>query len=285
MTVTRTLPPTFARGVDTTAAWRRRRAAVCHTDHKGRTARIVKLDDSTFDHKLTDFTLLGGHAAAKVKCASCHQPGRRYREAPGTCNACHRKDDVHKGRLGEDCRSCHTDVRWTEVKFDHDKTKFALRNKHDGPKCVACHRDKTYKDAPLACVACHRKDDDQKGHRGRYGERCERCHDDRGWKPSIFNHDTDAKYALRGKHRAAKCESCHAGNPYKEKVAADCVSCHRKDDKHRDSLGPSAATATRNRAGECRASITTRPAIRCGASTPTSNASPATSPRSSRRHR
>ncbi|MGZ9032448.1 MAG: cytochrome c3 family protein, partial [Burkholderiaceae bacterium] len=101
----------------------------CHTDHKGRGAQIVKLDEQTFDHKLTDLPLLGGHAAPKVKCASCHQAGRKYREAPGTCNACHRKDDVHKGRLGEDCRSCHTDVRWTEVKFDHDKTKFALRNK------------------------------------------------------------------------------------------------------------------------------------------------------------
>ena len=210
----------------------------CHTDHKGRAARIVKLDERSFDHKLTDFPLLGAHGAAVVKCASCHQAGRKYREAPGTCNGCHQKDDEHKGKLGEECGRCHTDVRWKGVKFDHGKTKFALRNKHDGPKCVACHRDKTYKDAPLACVACHRKDDDSKGHKGRYGEKCESCHDDRGWKPSIFNHDVDARYALRGKHRATKCEGCHAANPYREKVATDCVSCHRKDDKHRDSLGP-----------------------------------------------
>lgn len=213
----------------------------CHTDHKGRDARIVRLDERSFDHKLTDFPLLGAHGSPKLKCASCHQPARKHREAPGTCNGCHRKDDVHKGRLGEDCAQCHADARWTETTFDHDRTKFALRAKHDGPKCDACHRDQTFKDAPLACVACHRKDDDDKGHKGRYGDKCQGCHDDRGWKPSIFNHDADTKYALRGRHRATKCESCHVANPYREKLATDCVACHRKDDKHRDSLGPKCA--------------------------------------------
>jgi hypothetical protein len=206
----------------------------CHTDHKGRGAQIVKLDERSFDHKLTDFPLQGAHASPTLKCASCHQPRLKHREAPGTCNGCHRKDDVHKGRLGENCSQCHTDVKWKDVKFDHDKTRFALRHKHDGLKCAACHKDNAYKDTPLACVACHRKDD---SHKTRYGEKCETCHDDRGWKPSTFNHDTDTRYALRGKHRTAKCESCHTGFLYKEKLASDCFACHQKDDKHQGSLG------------------------------------------------
>lgn len=206
----------------------------CHTDHKGRAARIVKLDERAFDHRLTDFPLSAAHAAPTLKCASCHQPGRKHREAPDTCNGCHRKDDVHKGRLGDDCARCHNEVRWKDIKFDHNKTRFALHNKHDGLKCTACHKDNLYKDTPLACVACHRKDD---SHKSRFGEKCEACHDDRGWKPSTFNHDTDTKYALRGKHRTAKCESCHTGTLYRDKLGTDCFGCHQKDDKHQGSLG------------------------------------------------
>lgn len=33
----------------------------CHTDHKGRGARIVELDKKQFDHNQTDFALRGGH--------------------------------------------------------------------------------------------------------------------------------------------------------------------------------------------------------------------------------
>lgn len=206
----------------------------CHTDHRGRGAAIVRLDERDFDHRLTDFALAGAHAAPTLKCASCHQPGRKHRAAAGTCNGCHRKDDVHKGRLGEGCAECHSQERWKDTRFDHGKTRLALRNKHDGLKCASCHRDRLYKDTPVACVACHRKDDT---HKARYGEKCESCHDDRGWKPSTFSHDADTRYALRGKHRTAKCDSCHAGNPYRERLSTDCFACHQKDDKHQDSLG------------------------------------------------
>jgi len=207
----------------------------CHTDHKGRAARIVKLDERSFDHKLTDFELQGAHASPKLKCESCHKPKLKHREAPNTCVGCHRKDDVHKGKLGDDCVHCHNDIRWKDIKFDHDKTKFPLRNKHDGPKCNACHRDNTYKEpTPTACVACHRKDD---SHKTRYGDKCETCHDDRTWKTSTFNHDRETKYPLRGKHAATKCDSCHTGFLYKDRTATDCFSCHQKDDKHKGTLG------------------------------------------------
>jgi len=52
----------------------------CHTDHKGRDARIVELDTRRFDHRQTDYLLRGKHV--DVACGSCHGPGKKYREAP-----------------------------------------------------------------------------------------------------------------------------------------------------------------------------------------------------------
>ncbi len=213
----------------------------CHTDHKGRTARIVELDKPKFDHAQTDYALRGKHA--KVECEKCHEPKKKYWQAASDCNACHRKDDVHKGSLGAKCADCHTESDWKEAKFDHDKTRFALKDKHADAKCGDCHKKGAdYKEAPRACVGCHKKDDDgAKGHKGRYGDRCDSCHGAKAWKPSTFHHDTDTKYALRGKHRSTKCADCHTGNLYKDKVGTACVDCHRRDDDglkgHKGSLG------------------------------------------------
>jgi hypothetical protein len=67
----------------------------CHTDHKGRNARIVEFDKNKFDHAQSDYLLRGKHA--KVECDKCHESKKPYWKAPQDCNACHRKDDVHKG--------------------------------------------------------------------------------------------------------------------------------------------------------------------------------------------
>jgi hypothetical protein len=213
----------------------------CHTDHKGRSAVIVELDKPRFDHAQTDYALRGKHA--RVECDKCHEPKKKYSQAPSDCNACHRKDDVHKGALGAKCADCHTESDWKEAKIDHDKTRFPLKGKHVDTKCVDCHKKGAeYKDAPRTCIGCHKKDDDgAKGHKGLYGEKCETCHEAKAWKPSTFNHDTATKYALRGKHRTTKCVDCHTGNLYKDKVGSACIDCHKKDDDglkgHKGSLG------------------------------------------------
>ena len=41
----------------------------CHTEHKGRDARIVVLDPKQFDHALTNYALLGKHQ--KAECVKC----------------------------------------------------------------------------------------------------------------------------------------------------------------------------------------------------------------------
>lgn len=207
----------------------------CHTDHKGRNARIVELDKTRFDHAQTDFQLRGKHQ--KVECEKCHVAGKKYSEAPSDCNSCHKRDDVHKGALGPKCADCHSESSWKETRFDHDKTRFSLTGKHADVRCTECHRNNVFKNTPRTCISCHRKDDEQKGHKGQFGEKCETCHGTKAWKPSNFNHDDDTKYALRGKHRSTECTACHKGNLYRIKPSQDCYACHQKDDKHKETLG------------------------------------------------
>lgn len=207
----------------------------CHTDHKGREAKVADVDKKKWDHSKTDFALRGKHD--KVECDKCHVSGKKYREAALECNACHKKDDVHKGSLGVKCADCHTESSWKETRFDHDTTKFPLTGKHSDVKCTDCHKNNNYKEAPKNCYACHRKDDDKKGHKGQFGEKCETCHGTKLWTTTTFSHDLDTKYVLRGKHRSAACKDCHTGSLYREKLGQECYACHKKDDKHKETLG------------------------------------------------
>ena len=215
----------------------------CHTEHKGLEAQIINFDKKKFDHNQSDFVLREKHLS--LECEKCHVAGKKYREASTQCSVCHRKDDVHKGSLGAKCADCHNQTNWKEFKFDHGTTRFALTEKHVSVKCVECHKvGSSYKDAPRACVGCHKKDDDSaKGHKGLYGEKCESCHGVHLWKTLHFNHDTDTKYALQGKHSSTKCVECHTGKLYSTiKLSRECYTCHKKDDKHKESLGKDCAS-------------------------------------------
>jgi hypothetical protein len=199
----------------------------CHTERDWKTI--------LFNHdKHTKFALHGKHRSAE--CESCHKAPLYKEKLRTTCISCHRADDVHKGSLGEKCESCHNERLWTSTSFDHDKdTKFPLRDKHKSAKCQSCHSAGNYKEKlPLNCFGCHKKDDE---HKSKYDEKCETCHDEKAWKPSNFNHDRDTKYALRGKHFKVKCESCHKGVLYKEKLSSTCYDCHQADDKHKGQEG------------------------------------------------
>jgi len=212
---------------------------ICHTEHKGRKAQIIKLDESKFDHSRTQFPLKEAHKEAQKKCVSCHLAGKKFRDAPTRCNDCHRKHDVHKGGLGEKCETCHTEKNWKVTNFDHNKTRFKLENKHADTKCKECHADRSYKDTPQDCYSCHRKTDDKDGHEGRFGKKCGDCHTTKAWDPSTFDH-VKTRFSLKGKHDEAECASCHKGTLYQEKLSLTCVGCHRKDDNdkgHKGGLG------------------------------------------------
>jgi Cytochrome c3 len=229
---------------------KRRACKECHADHKGRKFDItyqsqggLQKFEKDFDHDQTEFELKDKHK--EVKCDKCHLPKKKHRDAPLPCYGCHKKDDKHKGALGEKCDECHNAKSWKEkdVFYDHDKTRFPLKNSHADPKvsCVDCHPNNHYKKTPIACVECHKKDDDKNGHHGRYGVKCESCHTDKDWKTLKFDHDRDTKYPLKGKHKTTKCDDCHTGKTanslYKDKTPTECIGCHKKDDKHKGSEG------------------------------------------------
>src|SRR5262249_7105817 len=133
--------------------------ADCHTERDWK-------EPGNFDHAKTRFPLLGKHATEE--CRSCHQSSV-FKDAPSTCIGCHRKDVKHKATLGENCADCHTERDWKASKFDHDRTKFKLRNGHASAKvkCDSCHRDlATFRNIATDCYACHKKDDKHQGQQG-----------------------------------------------------------------------------------------------------------------------
>ncbi len=208
----------------------------CHSDHLGRTADIINLDEAKFDHKLTDYALLGKHL--DTKCKACHAVGKKYREAAHDCYACHKKDDVHKGSLGKGCKSCHTEADWKKSTFDHDKTEFPLRGGHIKPKCSACHKNQNFKETPKDCVSCHREDD---VHKGGLGTDCGKCHNDKTWRNTSFDHGK-TKFPLLGAHIKTRCLACHKSAAYNDVPPMKCVSCHTKEDVHKGRYGEKCET-------------------------------------------
>ena len=211
--------------------------ASCHTDHKGRAADIVLMDKETFNHRRTDFNLTGAHA--NVSCASCHTAGKKHRDAPSQCIDCHRKNDPHQGRLGENCTDCHVGGNWHEVEFDHARrTKFVLSGRHKEVSCKQCHVDERYKNTPTKCSDCHRLND---VHRGQFGAECSKCHTADKWTQIRFEHDRDTRFKLHGRHREVRCSACHTSPLAGPKIRQDCLSCHENDDSHKGRNGPDCA--------------------------------------------
>src|SRR5215831_3905346 len=79
----------------------RAQCRACHSEHLGREADIVHLSTVAFQHDNTDYALHGQHAL--IDCGSCHQTGKKYRDATHRCVDCHRKDEPHDGKLGNEC--------------------------------------------------------------------------------------------------------------------------------------------------------------------------------------
>lgn len=77
----------------------------------------AKLKAKEFHHSEaeTGFALTGRHKA--VDCADCHRkPLQDSRQVEvRQCIACHKADDVHRGRR-PDCAQCHTPSRWSDIR-------------------------------------------------------------------------------------------------------------------------------------------------------------------------
>ena len=192
-----------------------------------------------FDHKEdTKWPLKGKHAQVK-DCASCH-PARQYHDTPKTCGAagCHKKDDVHKGQLGDKCESCHVDDGTITFRHNRD-AKFKIDGAHTPLLCASCHKTVAFKPVRSDCFGCHAE---PAIHKGRYGTDCARCHSTTTFASIQAIHDV-GEFSLSGAHDQLDCSRCH---PKGEKLRGSgnlCITCHRKDDIHKNALSP--------RCGEC----------------------------------
>ncbi len=205
----------------------------CHSEHHGRGAQLIKFSRAGFNHNLTDYPLVGGHA--KVACAGCHGNATHYRGLQTTCANCHSRKDPHQGRLGRNCQNCHTVQAWkSRLPFDHNKTGFTLVGRHKVAACMSCHVGQRWNGTPATCISCHAKND---VHRGSRGTNCASCHNPNSWNAATFNHNRDTAFPLVGRHASAACAGCHGKGNAIRKPGRACISCHARDDAHKGSRG------------------------------------------------
>lgn len=204
---------------------------------------------SKFDHRNTRFRLTGRHE--RLTCTKCHLTLRdaknpqyptytKFVDIPFSgCGDCHK--DVHRGKFGADCSSCHQTRGWRQIysrNFDHNKTDYPLEGKHTRVSCAACHGS-----TPLAklkheqCRDCHAD-----YHQGQFRKRksrgeCAECHTVQGFAPARFSIENHQKtrFPLRDGHLAVPCNQCHISrrrsgaspSPIFRFPSLDCQACHR----------------------------------------------------------
>jgi Cytochrome c7 and related cytochrome c len=219
-----------------------------------------------FDHEKTGYSLKGAHTP--LKCDSCHTSNGQFNvlkwpnfktkdktdvtKSPAAqykfpnlsgkkCLTCHQ--DVHDGQLGSACTLCHNETKWKDFKFDHNsQSRFSLNGKHMTLECAKCHKptDKKVSEfkrsiaviqfRPLksACIDCHKDP-----HKSNFGNQCQECHNERGWK---VTKDFHKNFTLTGVHYSLECTECHREGKKLAGLSQQCINCHQKDDIHNGAL-------------------------------------------------
>ncbi len=200
---------------------------------------------SGFNHAKTKFPLVGKHQT--VKCDACHKieikGSSKFQQFAGVkfdnCTNCH--TDVHQNKFGNDCRKCHNEFSFHEVKtttgFNHNNTDFPLRGSHVNVDCKKCHTKSLT--TPLKhslCSDCH--SDYHKGQFLKNGNKpdCEQCHSVEKFSPSLYSIEKHnlSGFRLDGGHLATPCFSCHKKTAeWNFRIlGARCTDCH--ENFHKD---------------------------------------------------
>jgi nitrate/TMAO reductase-like tetraheme cytochrome c subunit len=220
----------------------------CHEDiHKGTLSEKCESCHNTvgfnrvenFDHSKTAFKLTGAHI--NVGCIKCHPNvlvnGKQLPKLKGiafaSCENCHR--DVHMGRFGGDCQSCHLTTNFKVINqkvFDHNKTNYPLVGKHQVVECSKCHgNDLNSKPRHQNCVDCHTDYHDGEFTSGATLRDCSACHNLAGFDPSTFTIAEHNKidFRLTGAHLAVPCKNCHLRTDkwHFRKIGENCIDCHK----------------------------------------------------------
>ena len=201
-----------------------------------------------FNHSTTGFELEGKHK--QITCKKCHEnvsgnsgnfkEFAKFKEI--NCLTCHK--DVHENKFGNDCKSCHNQNSFLlksstlSAKFDHNKTTYPLKGKHEKVDCRVCHKKDLTDPLPHnTCMDCHadKHNGDFEKKKDKYPD-CASCHTVDGFTPSQYSIDmhNKTKYKLEGAHMAQPCFSCHlVEKKWKfSNLGSNCVDCHK--DIHKD---------------------------------------------------
>lgn len=221
--------------------------ATCHT-----TDGFAGSTFSLEQHALTKFPLDGAHVA--TPCFACHlkEEKWRFRNIGERCVDCHADIHQQEGDFADsfypnqDCQTCHLTESWSASsgRFDHGKTKFPLKGKHQTVDCRACHltdeeRPKyIFTNLMSACADCH---DHSHGNQfaappppeGDGLTDCTRCHSFDTWEMTDFDHNK-TRFKLEGKHAETACEKCHVPTAVGGAMVVlyrmesfECVVCHK----------------------------------------------------------
>ncbi|MFQ5750968.1 MAG: cytochrome c3 family protein, partial [bacterium] len=134
------------------------------------------------------------------------------------------QENPHK-RLHLACEMCHVSTSWTDIRFNHNRTKFPLEDRHQEEECTSCHNVENFSQVSSDCNSCH-----QDVHQAKMGNDCERCHTLQGWE--IFNTEeihSNSQFPLMGRHSLVDCQSCHQNQQQGDfaLLTTDCISCHQ----------------------------------------------------------
>lgn len=212
----------------------------CTSCHNQKAFRPAPL----FNHTKTKFPLVGKHQT--VSCEKCHkieeQNGSKYQRFSGlefaNCTSCH--EDVHKNKFGNDCRKCHNELSFHQVKglsdFNHNKTNFPLQGKHVFVDCKKCHKASyTQPVKHNQCKNCHNDYHENQLTKNGITPDCAECHSVEGYSPSLFGIEKHnlTKFKLEGSHMATPCFECHKKTEkWNFKIEKRCVDCHENIHKN-----------------------------------------------------
>ena len=200
---------------------------------------------TAFNHSKTRFALVGKHQT--VSCEKCHKTeqrnGQKFQVFAGVaftnCTSCH--VDVHQNKFGSDCRKCHSEFSFHEVKtlssFNHEKTDFPLRGSHVVVDCKKCHtKGLTAALKHARCSDCHKDYHESQFTRNGITPDCAECHTVEKFATSLYSIEKHNKSAfpLEGSHQATPCFLCHKkGDKWNfGNMGKQCVDCHENIHKN-----------------------------------------------------
>ena len=181
----------------------------CHSD-AGKLEFDYKNLTERYHGPQSKFPLVKGHKG--VPCSDCHTGRKKkgkttFDKIPTDCNAsgkCH-EDSLHKGSLGEECVACHSSRHVGRAQV-RSRRAVPRRRQGRGQELPAQGRapEERVRGLPPASASsprrrrraaaegCHADDD---AHKGRLGNKCEKCHVETG--DNIFNHNTMSRVPAR----------------------------------------------------------------------------------------